>query len=440
MDLRRILFPPLGERVYLRRPWLYSRVPVSGWAWYAQEAWTSAAAIAFAAVCAVPAVALLVAGHGRTAARLGFGFLVLFAVAAVVQPIFFRPRVRVSSRLPARVAAGETFETVYEVANLSRRRTVLDLAVETLIFPNPLELRFRPAFVACLLPGGMARCAGRCRALRRGRYRLQPLRVESTFPFGLVRCGRTDWSERLLSVVPAHVPLVSLAAPAGPRSMRGLSDGARAAREALDFRGTRDYLPGDDPRTLHPRSSARAGRPIVREYEADGPGRIALFADTWLAEQPAFSAQLPRTPPEAALSLAAAAAERLAVDGREIAAAAVGPDLAEFGGSAPGAAPDDALGATLDALAAAQVWLYGGDTLPALAPRLADAFARAGAAMLLLSGWNRVRADLVADLSARGVAWRAVLATPRGAVPDELPAGVSVVDARDVFAGRVVAL
>jgi len=435
MNLRRILFPPLGERVYLRRPWLYSRVPLTGWAWYAQEAWTSAAAVALAAVCALPAAALLVAGHGRTAAHVGFAFLAILAVAAVAQPILFRPRVRVSSRLPARVAAGDSFETSYEVSNLSRRRAAYDLSVETLLYPNPLELRFRPAFVAHLPPGATARCAGRCRALRRGRYRLQPLRAESTFPFGLVRCGRTDWSERVLSVVPAHAPLAALDAPAGPRARRGLADGSRAARAALDFRGTRDYLPGDDPRTLHPRSSARAGRPIVREYEADGPGRVALFADTWLAERPTFSAQLPRTPPEAALSLAAAVAERLAADGREIAAAAVGPDLAEFGG-----ADDDALGATLDALAAAQVWLYGRDTLPALAPRLAEAFARAGAAMLLLSGWNRARADLLAELSARGVAWRAVVATPRGAAPRGLPERIAVVDMRDVFAGRVESL
>lgn len=49
MDRRRILFPPLGERVYLRRPWVYARVPLTGWAWYAQESWTSAAALALAA-------------------------------------------------------------------------------------------------------------------------------------------------------------------------------------------------------------------------------------------------------------------------------------------------------------------------------------------------------------------------------------------------------
>ena len=147
MNLRRILFPPLGERVYLRRPWLYSRVPLTGWAWYAQEAWTSAAAVALAAVCALPAAALLVAGHGRTAAHVGFTFLAILAVAAVAQPILFRPRVRVSSRLPARVAAGDSFETSYEVSNLSRRRAAYDLSVETLLYPNPLELRFRPAFV-----------------------------------------------------------------------------------------------------------------------------------------------------------------------------------------------------------------------------------------------------------------------------------------------------
>ncbi len=436
MDRRRILFPPLGERVYLRRPWVYARVPLTGWAWYAQEAWTSAAALALAAAAALPALALLVAGHGRTAAHVGFAFLALAAVAAIVQPILFRPRVRVSSRLPPRVSEGDSFETVYEIVNLSRRRTAFDLAVETLYFPNPFELRFRPAAVACLPPGATARASGSCRALRRGVYLLQPLRAESTFPFGLLRSGRTDWTPRRLVVAPARAVLASLAAPAGPCAARGLADGARAARAALEFRGTRDYLPGDDPRALHPRSSARAGRPVVREFEADGPGRIALFADTWLAEQPTFSWQMRRTPPEASLSLAAACAERLAAEGREIAAALVGPDLVEPADAAPGGA----LGEVLDALAAAQVWLYGRDTLPAAAASAADAFAGAGAALLLLSGWNRARADLLAELSARGVAWRAVVATPRGAAPAGLPPEIAVVDARDVFAGRALSL
>ena len=53
MDRRRLLFPPLGERVFLRRPLAYARVPLTGWAWYAQEAWMSAAALALAAVAAV---------------------------------------------------------------------------------------------------------------------------------------------------------------------------------------------------------------------------------------------------------------------------------------------------------------------------------------------------------------------------------------------------
>ena len=62
------------------------------------------------------------------------------------------------------------------------------------------------------------------------------------------------------------------------------------------------------------------------------------------------------------------------------------------------------------------------------------------AALLLLSGWNRARADLLAELSARGVAWRAVVATPRGAAPAGLPPEIAVVDARDVFAGRALSL
>jgi uncharacterized protein (DUF58 family) len=60
------------------------------------------------------------------------------------------------------------------------------------------------------------------------------------------------------------------------------ADGARApAVEPLgEFLSLRDYEPGDDPRRVHWRASARIGELLVRQDEAASPGRVVLVLDT----------------------------------------------------------------------------------------------------------------------------------------------------------------
>jgi uncharacterized protein (DUF58 family) len=43
-----------------------------------------------------------------------------------------------------------------------------------------------------------------------------------------------------------------------------------------EYLGVRDYRPGDPPRSVHWRSSARAGHLVVREYEEEVASRVAL--------------------------------------------------------------------------------------------------------------------------------------------------------------------
>ena len=64
--------------------------------------------------------------------------------------------------------------------------------------------------------------------------------------------------------------------------MSAHADGARApALEPLgEFLALRDYEPGDDPRRVHWRSSARRGELLVRQDEAASPGRVVLVLDT----------------------------------------------------------------------------------------------------------------------------------------------------------------
>ena len=58
-----------------------------------------------------------------------------------------------------------------------------------------------------------------------------------------------------------------------------------------EFIGVRDYRPGDPPRSVHWRSTARAGHLVVREFEEEVASRVALVlagADAGTPPESAF--------------------------------------------------------------------------------------------------------------------------------------------------------
>jgi uncharacterized protein (DUF58 family) len=113
----------------------------------------------------------------------------------------------------------------------------------------------------------------------RGRNRLRGVRVESSFPFGLVR----RW--RMLDA-PADVLVYPHAAPgptAAAHAAGGLAhaDPRRPGRSG-DFQGLRDYAPGDALHDLHWPTSARMDRPmvVVRTGEASEQVLVRVSAAT----------------------------------------------------------------------------------------------------------------------------------------------------------------
>jgi uncharacterized protein (DUF58 family) len=101
---------------------------------------------------------------------------------------------------------------------------------------------------------------------RRGRARLAGVRITTRFPFGLfMKAGRPALTDEVL-VFPAvrPVPAESL----GRLGDAGATAGRRRGR-GDDLYNLRPYRPGDDPRFIHWRSSAKAEALVVREHEAD---------------------------------------------------------------------------------------------------------------------------------------------------------------------------
>lgn len=113
-------------------------------------------------------------------------------------------------------------------------------------------------------------------ALRRGVFTEGRITMTGGSPFGLVRARRRQVVPVELTVVPRWVdlrsfPLIDPSAAATDNPEQRPMAGA-----GQDYMGIREYRPGDPLRTVHWRSTARASKLIVREYEREVSARIGI--------------------------------------------------------------------------------------------------------------------------------------------------------------------
>lgn len=111
----------------------------------------------------------------------------------------------------------------------------------------------------------------------RGRVDLPGLQITTRFPFGLFEKSR-------LFEAPATLLVYPRAEPADP--WLGLLDSRfgdtskNRRGQGEEFFGLRDYRPGEDQRSIHWKSTARRGEPIVRESEARERRALGIIFDT----------------------------------------------------------------------------------------------------------------------------------------------------------------
>jgi uncharacterized protein (DUF58 family) len=114
------------------------------------------------------------------------------------------------------------------------------------------------------------------RAHRRGDFEGGPIVLQSGAPFGFVSVRRNVQVTTPVTVAPRWVELMSfpiLEPSSFPSDV--LHERARTGA-GEEYLGVRDYRPGDPPRSVHWRSSARAGHLVVREYEEEVASRVAM--------------------------------------------------------------------------------------------------------------------------------------------------------------------
>ena len=180
--------------------------------------------------------------------------------------------------------AGETSALLGTITNHSADRAVVSVREASGDFP-------RTWFVSSLPGGESMEFTGPIQFPNRGRYPVPALEAASGYPFGLVELTRPLITHGEVVVLPrlgqVDVPAfrrwllrTTLAAETPRRMFR------RAAPTDGDVRGLRTYRPGDSPREVHWRTSARRDQLMVREYDRSPPMDLMIVVDPWVPSIP----------------------------------------------------------------------------------------------------------------------------------------------------------
>ncbi|MGE5673380.1 MAG: DUF58 domain-containing protein [Mycobacterium leprae] len=115
-------------------------------------------------------------------------------------------------------------------------------------------------------------------ARRRGHYVVGPIRLTLGDPFGVFVGQKDCHSKSTITVYPRVHAIegltVPLSQPFGPVRTR-----ERAFEDPSNQAELRKYRPGDNPRHIHWKSTARMGDLMLREYELNATTQMMLFPD-----------------------------------------------------------------------------------------------------------------------------------------------------------------
>jgi uncharacterized protein (DUF58 family) len=137
-----------------------------------------------------------------------------------------------------------------------------------------------PLWIDPLAPGEKRELVVEGTFPRRGVYREADAGLLSRFPLGLFRKYRKASLAREIVVYP--LPIATAAPEIPPEDARGGRPYALSRGGGSDIRTLREFSPGDDPRDLHWKQSARMRRWIVREREAERDRVLFLAIDNAL--------------------------------------------------------------------------------------------------------------------------------------------------------------
>lgn len=197
-------------------------------------------------------------------------------------------KLRITRRVPAYTFSGDLLPIDYTLENARRWTAALALFIED--EGAPVErlvsgtTNLHPRVFFARVPGqGRERIRWQGVSPKRGKYRFRTLELITRSPFGLLE-RRVSLSEPDDMIVYPTVGQLNrrwhLLQKQATEARRGQRHDRTAQQQ--EYHGLRDYRPGDSPRWIHWRTSARVGQPMVKEFEQQSEQDLAILIDPWL--------------------------------------------------------------------------------------------------------------------------------------------------------------
>ncbi|MFQ5557651.1 MAG: DUF58 domain-containing protein, partial [Acidimicrobiales bacterium] len=222
----------------------------------------------------VAAAVLILVGWLADYSRLiGLGGALLGAVAIAVAIVARPSRLEATRRVvPARVVVGVEATSELTVTNTAPTRSSAGTVRERI---GDREVAVE---LPALDPGETTVVHRTLPTERRGVFTVGPLSIRRRDPLGLVLRGASEHDVATLIVHPSihHVNPF----PSGIQRDLDGSPSGEASEGGIAFSGLREYVPGDDLRLIHWRSSARIGELMVRHNVDNQQPRTAVILDT----------------------------------------------------------------------------------------------------------------------------------------------------------------
>ncbi|WP_419841500.1 DUF58 domain-containing protein [Candidatus Poriferisodalis sp.] len=223
--------------------------------------------------------AVAAAGAGRLFGTEEFWVLAAAGLLLICGSVAWTRTRRVRLRLqrsvqPARVHAGEQARVRLDLTNLGGHVPELQLT-------DPVQGTLGARLLlGPLLPAERLHTSYLAPTQRRGRFEIGPSEVDVVDPLGLARARVGAGPRTTVVVYPAIQALVPPRLARGTQALGHATDHHTLQRIGEDFYALRDYSAGDDVRRIHWPSTARRGRPMVREDEAPRRRRVTIVLDT----------------------------------------------------------------------------------------------------------------------------------------------------------------
>ena len=234
-----------------------------------------------------------------------FTLLAALLVVAMAASRLGGARYAVERSLPRMVTAGQAFSYRVRIVNTGGQRLDEVLLLDGITDPRPDYAEFRarrgiPTYrewkrliaqrqivhidecaLPALAPHGECELTISAESFRRGIAHFSQATLARADPLGIFRHLSVVHAPANVLVLPRRYDIKPVDLPGSRHYQPGGMTLATSVGESEEFIGLREYRPGDPLQRIHWKSFARAGKPIVREYQDEFLERHALVLDTF---------------------------------------------------------------------------------------------------------------------------------------------------------------